>query len=71
MTITLVRPEHRHTCDVCGVNLRCNDSQCKNPASPTTWNCGVHSAAEVAQRHPSPASPQWETATPGCDGPDY
>jgi hypothetical protein len=21
--------------------------------------------------HPSPASPQWETATPGCDGPDY
>lgn len=23
------------------------------------------------ERHPSPASPQWETATPGCTGPDY
>lgn len=25
----------------------------------------------MPHRHPSPASPLWETATPGCDGPDY
>ena len=25
----------------------------------------------TSDRHPSPASPQWETATPGCDGADY
>lgn len=34
--------EHRHTCWVCEVNLRCNNSKCLEPDTPYTWNCGAH-----------------------------
>lgn len=37
---------HRHTCVVCGVNLRCNDAHCKYPDVETTPNCGTHTAKQ-------------------------